>query len=134
MPTIAPQGMIQQVSQEIDWSKYYLDYMKNREIYWGQDAALFVDAWLDNLWSTINVVNIGKATGQGWMGFRLGIYATLGVGIATEIALDVLILTTAMTIIDPYDMHNWGVDDLARGVVENNPKMDWSKMTFGTVV
>jgi len=64
----------------------------------------------------------------------MGVYATLGGGVMSEIVVDVLVLTTLLTIIDPYDRHNWGVDDLARGVVENNPKMDWSKMTFGTVV
>jgi len=110
------------------------DYLKGREIYWGQDAALFADAWLTQLWSTINVLNISKATAQGWGGWRMGIYATLGGGVVSEIVVDVLVLTTLLTIIDPYDRHNWGVDDLARGVVENNPKMDWSKMTFGTVV
>ena len=130
---LASRSLLPGISQK-PWSDYYLDYMKDRDIYWGQNAALFADAWLSQLWSTINVVIIGKASLQGWGGFRLGIYASLGAGIVSEIVVDVLVLTTAMTIIDPYDRHNWGIDDLARGVVTNNPQMDWSKMTFGTVV
>jgi len=130
---LASRSLLPSIAQR-PWSDYYLDYMKDRDIYQGQNAALFVDAWLTQLWSTINVVNIGKATAQGWGGWRMGVYATLGGGVMSEIVVDVLVLTTLLTIIDPYDRHNWGVDDLARGVVENNPKMDWSKMTFGTVV
>jgi hypothetical protein len=130
---LATRSLIPGITQR-PWSDYYLDYMEDRDIYHGQDLALFVDAWLDQLWSTINILNISKATFQGWAGWRMGVYLTLGGGIISEIVLDVLILTTAITLIDPYDKHNWGVDDLARGVVENNPKMDWSKMTFGTVV
>jgi hypothetical protein len=134
VPTISSSGKIPQPSHEVDWSKYYLDYM-NRDIYWGQDAALFADAWLENLKSVINIGNIGKATGQGWLGWRLGIYSTLFGGIVTEIVVDVLILTTAITIIDPNDQHNWGVDDLVRGAVTSDHKLDWSKVTsFGSVV
>jgi len=108
--------------------------MENREIYWGQDAALFADAWLDNLWSALNIVNIGKASVQGMIGWRMGLYSTLTLALATEIAVDVLLLTTGYTLIDPTDKHNWGIDDLASGVVEATPHMDWSKMTFGSVV
>ena len=134
VPTIAPQGMMPTVSQEIDWSKYYLDYT-NRDIYWGQDAALFASAWLENLESTINIANIGKATGQGWVGWKFGLYRLLSVGIMTEILVDVLVLTTAITLVDPHDQHNWGVDDLVKGAVASDHKLDWSKVTsFGSVV
>ena len=117
-----------------DWSKYYLDYMHDREIYWGQDAALFADAWIDNLSPVLNLANLSKAGIQGSMGWRIGLYSTLWLGIATEVVIDVLVLTTAMTIIDPSDKHNWGLDDLVSGAIENTEgTLDWSKVTsFGS--
>ena len=115
-----------------DWSKYYLDYMQDRETYWDQDAALFVDAWVGNLESVLNIGNMGKAVIQGTIGWQMGVYGSLSIGILTEVFIDVLVLTTALTIVDPSDQHNWGLDDLARGVVENNRELDWSKVTFGT--
>lgn len=131
MTNITSNPIIEQVTQR-PWSDYYLDYMEDRQIYWDQDEALFVDAWLDNLWSTLNVANISKASLQGLAGWRLGVYATLGGGIIAEIVVDVLILTTAMTLVDPYDKHNWGVDDLVSGAVSSGHKLDWSKVTsFG---
>jgi len=112
-----------------DWSKYYLDYMNDREQYWDQDAALFADAWVDNLASVLNIGNMGKAVIQGTIGWQMGVYTSLSIGILTEVVVDVLVLTTAITIVDPYDQHNWGVDDLVRGAVENTPHLDWSKVT-----
>jgi hypothetical protein len=119
-------------SQNRPWSDYYLDYM-DRDIYWGQDAALFADAWLSNLESVLNVANIGKASAQGFLGWRMGLYSTLTIGVATEIVVDVLILTTAITLVDINDQHNWGLDDLVEGATQNTKgTLDWSKMTgFG---
>jgi len=68
---LASRSLLPSIAQR-PWSDYYLDYMKDRDIYQGQNAALFVDAWLTQLWSTINVVNIGKATAQGWGGLADG--------------------------------------------------------------
>ena len=118
-----------------DWSRFYLDYMKNRETYWNQDAALFADAWLSNLESVLNIGNMGKAAIQGTIGWKMGLYSTLSLGILTEVVIDVLVLTTAITIVDPSDQHNWGLDDLVSGAIENTPHLDWSKVTsFGSVV
>jgi hypothetical protein len=122
-----------------DWSKFYLDYMNNRETYWGQDAALFADAWVGNLQSVLNIGNMGKATIQGTIGWKMGLYSTLTVGILTEIVVDVLVLTTAITIVDPTDQHNWGLDDLSRGYEKNwgDELMSsgmWKNISFGSVV
>jgi hypothetical protein len=120
------------IESTTDWSKYILDYMTDREMYWGQDAALFADAWVGNLESVLNIGNMGKAAIQGTIGWKMGIYGSLSLGILTEVVVDVLILTTAITIVDPYDQHNWGLDDLVSGAVENTPHLDWSKVTsFG---
>jgi hypothetical protein len=122
-----------------DWSRYYLDYMTNRETYWNQDAGLFADAWIGNLKSVLNIGNLGKAAIQGTIGWKMGLYSTLSVGILTEIVVDVLVLTTAITIIDPTDQHNWGLDELARGYEKNwgaevMSSGMWKNISFGSVV
>ena len=66
---------------------------------------------------------MGKAVIQGTIGWQMGVYGSLSLGILTEVFIDVLVLTTALTIVDPSDQHNWGLDDLARGVVENNREL-----------
>jgi len=117
------------------WS--IIDYKPSTYLGKGDVSAEFLMAFSDYTFGgPIELMALKSLTqaGLGTFFIGTGIYATLGTAALFELAMDFLILGTAVTLVDP--SHKWrgGVDDLAIGVVEATPGMDWSKMTFGTVV